>query len=314
MKLPKTRRELVAHLNDLGLRPRKQWGQNFLADPNLLSAIVRDAQLDPEALVLEIGPGPGTLTEYLLQDARFVCAIEIDRGLAGMVRQALSEHENLLLLTLDAMGAHNQLNPELERVVKHLLAADALEEDDPLLEPYQEAGLLPPRIPKGMERVQVIANLPYSISSPLLIALLESALPITSLTLLLQLEVAQKLIAKPGHKDYGLLSLLSSMKASGEIVRKIGGQCFWPPAGVTSALIRLEPSPDALGTADYEAVKSVASALYQYRRKTLLKGAQHGLGMSSEEAGAWLERAGIDPKSHVEKLSVDELKALADAR
>jgi len=311
MKLPKTRRELVAHLEAQGLRPRKKWGQNFLADPNLLEAIVRDAEINPRSLVLEIGPGPGTLTEYLMAESRFVLAIEIDRGLAAMVRAALAERENLLLLTLDAMGAHNQLNPELERATRTLLAGEMLEPSDALL---SELEIELPAAQPELAGVQVIANLPYSISSPLLIALLESDLPITSLTLLLQLEVAQKLIAQPGDRDYGLLSLMCGLKAKGKILRKIGGQCFWPPAGVTSALIRIEPRDDALEGAEYTAVKEVAQGFYHYRRKSLVKGAQHGFGMSAIDARAWLARAEVAESAHVEALSVAELQRLAATR
>lgn len=301
--LPKSRRELQPLLGQHGLRPNKDLGQCLLLDVNLLAAIVRDAGVGEGDLVLEIGPGPGTLTELLLRSGAYVCAVDIDRGFANLLQSVLGSHKRFALIHTDVMGRHNELHPDVSTVLKALWNREELPQLDSLL--------CAAPLSTSFQRVCVVANLPYQISAPVLVALLELGLPIVSMTLLLQLEVARKLSATSGDADWGLLSLLRALRADCTFLRKVPANCFWPRPKVDSGLVQLTPRRDQASDAEYEAIKHVASSLFRYRRKTLLQGAKHGLELSGEDAKAWFERAGVDPRARVEQLTLDELKTLA---
>ncbi|MCK6439125.1 MAG: 16S rRNA (adenine(1518)-N(6)/adenine(1519)-N(6))-dimethyltransferase RsmA [Planctomycetes bacterium] len=277
--MPKTRKELLPMLEAAGLKPRRGWGQSFLLDANMLDAIAREAEIGPDDLVLEIGTGPATLTEFLLERAGFVVSVEIDRGMAAFVKDALGNTDNLLLINADVMPEKNQLNLEIVGKVNELLM-------------------------KNKRPLKVVANLPYSIASPLLIALLESELPIETMTLLFQLEVAERLTAKPGDDAYGLLTVLCALHADTKILRRVPNTCFWPKPKIESALVQVVPYGKRVE--HYEATKHVASAVMRYRRKTLLNAAQYGLGLSKTGTLAWLQRADIDPTRHPGDLNIEE--------
>lgn len=303
MMIPKTRRELIPMLEAAGIKPHKKWGQSLLLDGNMLEAIARDADIGSDDLVLEIGPGPATLTEYLMERAGFVVAAEIDRGMVAFVAEALSGSEKLVLLNEDILEEKNTLNARVVEAVSSLLAGNECNAEN--------AALIAPNAPKTFSALKVVANLPYSIASPTLIAILESPLSATSMTLLLQKEVADKLMAPSGGKDYGLLTLLCALSAEVEHLRDVPATCFWPRPKVVSSLIRVTPYASRLDEEEYDKTKRVISGLMGYRRKNLTNAAQHGLGMERDDASAWFERAGIDAKLHASQLTLDQFKALA---
>lgn len=309
MRLPKSKRELLPLLEQAGLKPHRGWGQNFLLDANLLAAIPRLAEVKADDVVLEIGSGPATLTEYLLERADLVIAVELDRGMAAFTTNALADTENLLLLNADMLEGGKRLNAQ---VLAHI--HDALRGEFPDA-PTELALVVPKRKMPTHTSLKVAANLPYSVASPIVIGLLESDLPITSMTVMLQLEVARRLAAKPGDDDYGLLTVLRALNAEAHVLRKVSRTCFWPKPKVDSALVRIEPIPRErrLPEREYAAVKHVASALFQYRRKSLTAAAKHGLGLSADEARGWLARAGIGGNAHAENLGIADFCKLAAA-
>lgn len=288
---PSTRRQVQDFVNQRGIRLRRQWGQSFLIDRNILDLIMAAADISPADIVLEIGPGAGVLTERLLEKAGLVVSVEIDRGLAAWIGEAFGARTNLMLLNQDVMGAHNCLADEVVQALHNTLATS----------PRENTG------------IKVVANLPYSISSPVIIALLESPLPITSLTVMLQYEVGRKMVAAPGGEDFGLLSLLCALNAESRLLHKVSHTCFWPQPKVDSVIVGMRRRPMLASTAEYETVKEVARKLFQFRRKSLVAAAKHGMGMDRAQALAWLERAGIDPTLHAEVLDLAAFRKLSAA-
>lgn len=310
---PKTLAALQPILEAKGIKMRREWGQNLLIDGNMLAAIGRDSGVTTADIVLEIGVGAGSLTAELLPLARLVIGVDIDRGMMGVTRELLGDAPNLVTMRADVMGAHNQLNPTVEAVVRRALGIAS--GTDPILDDDGEAVRFPPtpKTPDLHPKLKVVANLPYSISSPVLLALLESDLPIVDMTLMLQLEVARKLCAKPGDDEWGLLSLLAGEFAEASLIRKVPAACFWPRPKVDSATVRVIPHTHKPDRAHYARLKKVAHGLFQQRRKSILNGAKIGLGMDGAAAHAWLAAAEIDPSDHAERLDRAELHRLAAA-
>ncbi len=328
---PTTRAEIQPLLEARGMRLRREWGQNLLIDKNLLAAIGRDAGIAAGDMVLEIGVGAGSLTAELIQRARLVLGVDIDRGMAGLTRELLAHATNLVVMRADVMGRHNQLNPAVSAAIRAGLEVcgipgggagfqpasqggagfqpasfDSIIDDDgqpivfPKLEPASEPGVL-----------RVVANLPYQVSSPVMLALLEAELPLTSMTVMLQFEVGRKICAKPGDDDWGLLSLLAQELADCSLLRRVPAACFWPRPKVDSAIVQLnvKPSPDM---AAWRRLRAVAHGLFQQRRKRILNGAKLGLGMDGESASKWLAEAGVDQSAHAEALPPEALRRLAE--
>ena len=274
------KRVLEAH----GLTLKKRWGQHFCLDRNLLEFIVRSAGVGTEDLVLEIGPGMGHLTQVLCGSAGRVVAVEIDRGLARLLRARMEagEFPNLDLVEGDALAAGDRLNPDAEAAVRRHL---------PLL--------------RG--RLRVVANLPYAVSTTLILALLESALPIAGMVVMVQKEVGERLAASPGSKAYGLSSVLAQAKADMHLRRRVPPDVFWPKPGVPSEIVVVTPRADALGGEGYLRLKEVAKGLFQHRRKTL------------RAAARMLERPlelpeGLEPSRRVDGLGLGDLALLAGIR
>lgn len=259
-----------------GLSARKTWGQHFLRDASVHAAIVAAAQLGPDERVVEIGAGLGTLTAHLLQTGAEVWAIERDRDLCQVLRAELGEHPRF-----------------------HLHEADAVRFD------YATAvGSRPPKI---------VGNLPYHLTGPLLFRLLEAHVVTGSWTVMIQKEVADRLCAKPGNKTYGGITVgLSRVRDIVGIARVPPG-AFLPPPRVDSAVIRLDPRTTPRGEVASEAgFLALVRAAFQRRRKTLLNAL--GSLASREQALAWCEQAGVDPKLRPERLGPEEFAALQRAR
>jgi 16S rRNA (adenine1518-N6/adenine1519-N6)-dimethyltransferase len=275
------RRAIREQLERRGLRAARDRGQNFLVDPRIAEAIAAAAPVEAEDAVIEIGPGLGVLTRALAARARRVAAIEID---AGMVR-ALRE-EGGLAANVD------------------LIHADALEVDLGAL----AASLGAP--------VRVVANLPYAVSSPLLRRLLDLRGVLRGWLVLVQREVAARLVARAGTRDYGSLAVLHALAVRIERVRDLPPACFFPAPRVTSTLVRATPldSP-ALSADELPAVERVLRAAFGTRRKTLANALRHGLepAPDPEVLHAALERLGIAAGTRAERLAPEVFVALSRA-
>jgi 16S rRNA (adenine1518-N6/adenine1519-N6)-dimethyltransferase len=258
-------------IHSFGLKPDKSLGQHFLLDPNLLSALVRQAEPLAGLNVIEVGPGPGGLTRALLASpAAHVTAIEYDpRAVAAI--QAL------------AATAPSRLT---------ILHADALKTDLPALVPAPRA---------------IVANLPYNIGTLLLINWLAQAAEFASLTLMFQLEVAQRICAEPNTAAYGRISVLAQWLCDVSIMMQIPADAFTPPPKVDSALIRLIPKPTQPTKTEFQTMERLTAAAFGQRRK-MLRGALRPLGGET-----LLNAAAIDPQRRAETLTVQEFERLMRA-
>ncbi len=266
-------------LDKYDLRPRKGLGQHFLADPNVLHKIVEAAELSPEGVVLEIGPGLGMLTRQLAQAAGCVVAVELDEGMLGVLRGELAHLANLHLVQGDIL----QLDPAT-------LIRDAL----------------PSNLQSPLEYT-VVANLPYYITSAAIRHLLEADLPPRRLVLTVQREVAKRIVAGPG--DMSLLAVSVQYYGQPRIVARIPAGAFVPPPKVDSAVVRIDTCIP--GPSDAETFFRVARAGFGQKRKQLKNALAAGLGRSSSDVSAAMARAGIDSHRRAQTLSLAEWVSLA---
>lgn len=269
-------------LDKYDLRPRKGLGQHFLADPNILRKIVEAAELSPEAVVLEIGPGLGTLTRWLAEAAGRVVAVELDARMIGVLQAELSHLPNLELVQGDIL----QLDP---------LA---------LIRDPTSSDLGSPSV------YTVVANLPYYITSAAIRHLLEAELPPNRLVLTVQLEVARRIVAEPG--DMSLLAVSVQFYGKPRIVAKIPAGAFVPPPKVDSAVVRID-TYDAPPVAVYDAETffRVARAGFGQKRKQLKNALAAGLGLPPGEVAVAMARVGIELQRRAQTLSLAEWADLA---
>lgn len=275
------RRAVREQLERRGLRATRARGQNFLVDPRVADAIADAAPVSPADAVIEIGPGLGVLTRALAARARRVVAIEID---AGLVRTLREEGE---------LPGHVEL-----------VHADALDVDLAAL----AASLGSP--------VRVVANLPYAVSTPLLRRLLDLRRALAGWLVLVQREVAKRLVARPDTRDYGSLAALHALCVRIERVRDLPASCFFPVPRVTSTLVRATPlAPGPLAADELGRVERVLRAAFGTRRKTLANALRHGLSPAPEPETlhAALEELGIPAAARAETLAPERLLALARA-
>ena len=264
---------------------KKSLGQNFIIEPKIIEKIAAAAACDNHDLVLEIGPGLGSLTQKLAEVAGQVVAIELDKSLLPALAESLAGYQNISLINADALTA----------------------DIGALLAPYADApGLRPGFI--------AAANLPYYITTPLIMRFLESNLPWRRLVFMVQKELAMRMQAKPGSKDYGALSLAVQYHAGAELAFKVPSTVFIPRPKVDSAVIvlnRLDKPP--VETSDEKLLFQVIRAGFNQRRKTLLNALSHILGLPKPLAEAALLKAGISPARRAETLSLAEFAALTEA-
>lgn len=262
-------------------RMQKKYGQNFLIDANILAKIVEAAQITEEDCVLEIGPGIGTMTQYLAEAAGQVIAVEIDRGLIPILEETLSPYDNVTVLCED--------------ILKVDLAA--LEEKS------------------GGRPIKVVANLPYYITTPIIMALFESRMPLASITVMVQSEVADRMQTGPGSKDYGALSLAVQYYAKPETVAKVPASCFLPRPNVDSTVVRLTRYEEPPVEADDEAfLFAVIRASFNQRRKTLVNGLVNagGLGVTRGQVETVLEEMGLSPVVRGETFTLERFAELSN--
>ncbi len=270
-------------LDKYNLRPRKGLGQHFLTDPNILRKIVEAAELSPEAVVLEIGPGLGTLTRWLAAAADRVVAVELDEGMIGVLQEELAYLPDLELVQGDIL----QLDPVA-------LIGDPTSSD----------------LPSPSLNYTVVANLPYYITSAAIRHLLEAEPPPKRMVLMVQREVARRIVAKPG--DMSLLAVSVQFYGRPRIVAKIPAGAFVPPPKVDSAVVRIDTySAPQVDVPDVDAFFRVARAGFAQRRKQIKNALGAGLGLPPGEVAAVMARTGIEPQRRAQTLSLAEWAALA---
>ncbi|WP_026507971.1 16S rRNA (adenine(1518)-N(6)/adenine(1519)-N(6))-dimethyltransferase RsmA [Butyrivibrio sp. MC2013] len=269
-------------INKYHLSAQKKFGQNFLIDSNVLDSIVDAAAITKNDCVLEIGPGIGTLTQYLAEAAGRVLAVEIDRKLIPVLEDTLSEYDNVTVISGDI----------LDQDIKAL--ADKYNEGRPL---------------------KIAANLPYYITTPIVMKLLESGVPIDSITVMVQKEVADRMQEREGSREYGALSVAVQYYAEPEVICIAPPSSFIPQPGVDSTVIKLTPySTKPVVARDEALFFAIVKACFSQRRKTMVNSLSNAqdLGISKELAGEGLEAIGRSRTERGEKLSVKEFAALAD--
>lgn len=304
--------DIKLRMQAYGVKPSKRLGQNFLADFNLLRAIVADAEVGRADCVLEIGTGAGSLTGLLCDAAGLVITVEVDRGMFQLSRDILSGVENLIQVRCDALNAPGRgLNPALVDLVAKAVSGNAAgaSSNDEFEVAYQRQGA---GIPHA-RRLKLVANLPYSVATSLIIAALESALPFEHMLVMVQHEVGEKLAARPGDREWGLPALLRSQFADARMKRKVPAAVFWPRPKVDSALIELRPTakPDMPA---YHRLRRLAHVLFQHRRKSSSNALAMALGVPNSQAAEWIKASGGDPGHRAEQLDPAVLQRLADHR
>ena len=261
---------------------QKKFGQNFLIDTHVLEKIISSAGVTKEDCVLEIGPGIGTMTQYLAENARQVVAVEIDKNLIPILGETLAGYDNVIVINED------------------ILKVDIKE----IAEKYNDG-----------RPIKVVANLPYYITTPIIMGLFESGVPIDNITVMVQKEVADRMQEGPGSKDYGALSLAVQYYAEPEIVAIVPPNCFIPRPNVGSAVIRLTRHKEMPVTVkDAEHMFRIIRASFNQRRKTLQNGLNNSpeIPYSKEKILAAIEQMGLPATVRGEALSLEQFSQLSD--
>ena len=262
---------------------QKRFGQNFLIDTHVLEKIIEASKITKDDFVLEIGPGIGTMTQYLAEAAREVVAVEIDKTLIPILENdTLKDWDNVTVINED--------------ILKVDIAALAQEKN-------------------GGKPIKVVANLPYYITTPIIMGLFENHVPISSITIMVQKEVADRMQVGPGTKDYGALSLAVQYYARPQIIASVPPNCFMPRPNVGSAVIRLTSHKKPVAVKNEKLMFDIIRASFNQRRKTLVNGLYNvgGLNKSKEELAAVLESIGLAANVRGETLTLEQFAALSDA-
>lgn len=272
----------ISILKKYDIHFQKKYGQNFLIDTHVLEKIIRAAEITGDDFVMEIGPGIGTMTQYLCENAREVLAVEIDRNLLPVLQETLSDYQNVTVLNEDI------LKMDIGRIAEEY---------------------------NGGKPIKVVANLPYYITTPIIMELFESHVPLESVTVMVQKEVADRMQAGPGTKEYGALSLAVQYYAEAEIAANVPQNCFMPRPNVGSAVIRLIcHKENPIKVLDEKFMFRLIRASFNQRRKTLQNGLCNdtGLSLKKEDVRDALEQMGLPPEVRGERLSLQEFAKLSD--
>ena len=272
----------IAVLQKYGFIFQKKFGQNFLIDTHVLEKIIRCAEITKEDFVLEIGPGIGTMTQYLAESAGQVIAVEIDTNLLPILADTLKDYSNVKVINQDI------LKVDINELVKE----------------YNNG-----------RPIKVVANLPYYITTPIIMGLFESNVPIDNITVMVQKEVADRMQVGPGSKDYGALSLAVQYYASPYIVANVPPNCFIPRPNVGSAVIRLTRYKEPpVQVNDPKLMFKLIRASFNQRRKTLQNGLNNSpeISFSKEEIAKAIESLGVSPSVRGEALSLEQFAQLAN--
>lgn len=298
---PHTKSMLKVLFEERGIRAKKQWGQNFLIDQNLLQFIVKTAELSSNDAVLEIGAGTGSLTRLIAGKADHVFAIEFDRKLFEILNETLKNYKNVTTINRDILKSKHQIEPEIVEAVSNYICASS---NDDL-------------------GVKVISNLPYYISTPVIIDLLQDVLPIKTMILTLQRETTNRMNAQPGTKDYGALSIMTRLFADVKVLKNLPPDVFWPAPVVNSTIVRMTVNRHKYADRirDYKCFQNIIHAIFVSRRKTLLNSLMSlcsGTGVSRKtrelrcDLETVLKNAGIRVESRGEDLDIEALIKLSN--
>ena len=277
---PSATKEII---NKYSFAFQKKFGQNFLIDSNVLESIIRGAEITKDDFVLEIGPGIGTMTQYLCEAARQVVAVEIDKMLIPILEDTLSEYDNVEVINQDVLKVD----------IKSL--AEEKNNGKP---------------------IKAVANLPYYITTPIIMGLFESGVPIDSITIMVQKEVADRMQTGPGSKDYGALSLAVQYYATAKVILNVSATCFMPRPNVDSAVIKLTRHKEpTVNVADEKLMFKIIRASFNQRRKTLVNGLKNSpeLSFSKEQIVKAIEKIGKPETIRGEALTLEEFAELANA-
>jgi 16S rRNA (adenine1518-N6/adenine1519-N6)-dimethyltransferase len=275
-------KETIAILQKYNFNFQKKFGQNFLIDTHVLDKIVEAAEITDEDTVLEIGPGIGTLTQYLCENAKQVIAVEIDKNLIPILQNdTLSAYSNVKIINEDI------LKLDISKLC-------------------EEA---------GAKKLKIVANLPYYITTPIIMGILEKHAPVESITVMVQREVAMRMQAGPGSKDYGALSLAVTYYADATLEANVPPNCFMPRPNVGSAVIRLKLHDEMpVKPRDEQLMFALIKASFAQRRKTLANGIKNSpeLSFEREDVCRALESLGFDEDVRGEKLTLADFATLSD--
>ena len=275
---PSATKEII---NKYSFAFQKKFGQNFLIDSNVLESIIRGAEITKDDFVLEIGPGIGTMTQYLCEAARQVVAVEIDKMLIPILEDTLSEYDNVEVINQDVLKVD----------IKSL--AEEKNNGKP---------------------IKVVANLPYYITTPIIMGLFESGVPIDSITIMVQKEVADRMQTGPGSKDYGALSLAVQYYATAKVILNVSATCFMPRPNVGSAVIRLTSHKKPVAVKNEKLMFDIIRASFNQRRKTLQNGLNNAsnLSVNKEQVVTALEKMGLPATVRGEALSLEQFAELSN--
>lgn len=289
-------RQTLSYLRNLfaerGIRPKNKLGQNFLIDLNLLDLVLRAAELTQDDLVLEVGSGTGSLTVRLVELAGAVVSVEVDTDFAALTDEEVKERDRISLLRTDVLKNKNEISPDVLRAVTEL---------------GQRC---------GTKRVKLVSNLPYSVAVPVITNLLIGDLAIERMVVTVQWEIAERLLASPGVKEYAALAVLVQSLADVELVRRLSPKVFWPRPLVDSAIVCIRPNAakrEHVG--DPRRFRAFLRDLYVHRRKNLrgALAALPGRDLSKKDVDARLAEMGLDGAIRAEALDLEQHLRLSEA-
>lgn len=292
-----TKRQIQELLSSIGVAPNRRLGQHFLVDLNLMRLLIDSAQIGPADVVLEVGPGTGSLTEALAQSAGQVVAVEIDKNVAGLAQLRLAGAHNVQILNTDALSNKGSLAPTVIQAVE-----------------LARARLRQTSSTPDATRLMLVANLPYDVASPVMINLVKGPLVVDAMCVTVQKEVAQRMIASPGGRDYGTLSIFLQATGEVEMLRTLPPGAFWPPPQVDSAIVRYRRNEQkSRQIANMDLFSAVIGLFIGHRRKMLracAKQAPPQLG-GKEIWPAIFERLIIDPTRRPEEIPPEQYVEMA---
>jgi 16S rRNA (adenine1518-N6/adenine1519-N6)-dimethyltransferase len=290
--IPHTPAVLKQIFSQRGITPNKRFGQNFLIDQNTLLSIPDIAELTEDDVVLEIGAGTGGLTRLLAERSRHVFTVEVDRKLFEMASDILKLYKNVTLINADILKTKHELNPDVPSIILNWL------------KDHNQAG------------IKVVSNLPYNISTPVIVNLLEGNLPIELMVLMLQKEITERMAAMPGTREYGILSIITRLFSEVAVVKTLPPEVFWPRPDVYSALVKISVHREKYAgmITDYPFFRKVVHAIFTSRRKTLLNSLEQLKlpNVSRECLRKVIESMQLDDRVRGEVLTIDQLIFLTE--
>ncbi len=276
-----------------GITPNKRFGQNFLIDQNILLSIPDIADLKEDDVVLEIGTGTGGLTRLLASRAQHVFTVEVDKKLFELSSDILKLYKNVTLINADILKTKHELNPDIISLMFNWLREH------------------------NQTRLKVVSNLPYNISTPVIINLMESNLPIDLMVLMLQKEITERMTALPGTREYGILSVITQLFSEVEVVKTLPPEVFWPKPEVHSALVKIvvHKGKYAGRITDYPFFRKIIYAIFTFRRKILLNSLEYLKlsGIPRERIKGIIRDMRLDERVRGEILDLDQLIYLSEA-